>query len=134
MKNRIISLPSSPTNAFMSEHHYDIAQFIIDLSEIPSSDPLVHVGEHEKGMVLLQDDLPEVPQFELNTVWNAILKTANQHKREADLQSLCWVSQQIHWEYKGKTVASPLVLTPLNWKIAKGNSSLKFSHRPNRHL
>lgn len=126
MKNRIISLPSSPTNAFMSEHHYDIAQFIIDLSEIPSSDPLVNMGEHEKGMILLQDELPEVQQFELNTGWNAILKTANQHKREADLQSLCLVSQQIQWEYKGKTVASPLVLTPLNWKIVKGKQLVEI--------
>ncbi|MES2556427.1 MAG: ATP-binding protein [Bacteroidota bacterium] len=110
----------------MSEHHYDIAQFIIDLSEIPSSDPLVHVGEHEKGMIVLQDGLPEVRRFELNAAWNTILKTANQHKREADLQSLCWVSQQIHWEYKGKTVSSPLVLTPLNWKIAKGKQLVEI--------
>ncbi|HLP56966.1 MAG TPA: AAA domain-containing protein [Fluviicola sp.] len=110
----------------MSEHHYDIAQFIIDLSEIPSSDPLVHIGEHEKGMIVLPGDLPEVQSFELNTTWNGILKTANQYKREADLQSLCWVSQQIHWEYKGKTVASPLVLTPLNWKIAKGKQQVEI--------
>ncbi|MDH4474637.1 MAG: ATP-binding protein [Fluviicola sp.] len=117
---QIISLPSSPTNAFMSEHHYDIAQFIIDLSEIPSSDPLVHVGDHEKGMVVLESPLPEVQLVELNSSWYTILKTANQHKRESDLQSLCWVSQQIQWEYKGKTVSSPLILTPLNWKIVKG--------------
>ncbi|ASS50292.1 MAG: hypothetical protein A3D31_12055 [Candidatus Fluviicola riflensis] len=110
----------------MSEHHYDIAQFIIDLSEIPSSDPLVHVGDPEKGMIVLQDGLPEVQEFELNTAWNTILKTANQHKREADLQSLCWVSQQIHWEYKGKTVSSPLILTPLNWKIAKGKQLVEI--------
>ena len=123
---QIISLPSSPTNAFMSEHHYDIAQFIIDLSEIPSSDPLVHVGDHEKGMIVLEGPLPEVHQAALNPSWNAILKTANQHKRESDLQSLCWVSQQIHWEYKGKTVSSPLVLTPLNWKIAKGKQQVEL--------
>lgn len=123
---QIISLPSSPTNAFMSEHHYDIAQFIIDLSEIPSSDPLVHVGDLEKGMIVMEGQLPEIHQFELNASWNAILKTANQHKRESDLQSLCWVSQQIHWEYKGKTVSSPLVLTPLNWKIAKGKQLVEI--------
>lgn len=123
---QIISLPSSPTNTFMSEHHYDIAQFIIDLSEIPSSDPLVHVGDHAKGMVVLDGPLPEVQQVELNSLWNAILKTANQHKRESDLQSLCWVSQQIQWEYKGKTVSSPLVLVPLTWKIAKGKQLVEL--------
>lgn len=110
----------------MSEHHYDIAQFIIDLSEIPSSDPLVHVGDHEKGMIVLDEPLPEVHQFELNTAWNTILKTANQHKREADLQSLCLVSQHIQWEYKGKTVSSPLILTPLNWKISKGKQHVEI--------
>jgi hypothetical protein len=115
----------------MQEHSYDIAQFIAALSEIPSSDPLVHVEASSAGLLLLQPAASEAQQtFPLDGKWNALLKTAVQNKREADLDSLCRVFGQIAWEYKGKTVHSPLILVPVAWKTPKGKQQVELRTDP----
>ena len=110
----------------MHEQSYDIAQFIFELSEIPSSDPLVQLLVNEKAIVQLDESLIEKQEFPLNTNWNAVLKTANLNKRESDLHSLCWAVGTVSWEYKGKEVQSPLMLVPLEWKILKGKQAVEI--------
>jgi len=104
----------------MREQSYDIAQFIFELSEIPSSDPLVQLFVHEKAIVHLDTALIEKQEFSLTGNWSSVLKTALLNKRESDLHSLCWAFGTVSWEYKSKEVRSPLVLVPLEWKILKG--------------
>lgn len=103
----------------MQQHVYDIAQFILDLSEIPSTDPLVHSEGSGKERLIVKTIPLNRQEFVLDTAWNPLLKTAIQNKRGADLDSLCLALGTIEWEYKGKTVLSPLILQPLEWKINK---------------
>lgn len=114
----------------MHEHTYDIAQFIFELSEIPASDPLVHLVRDKRELVLFDALLPEKHTEPLDPLWNALLRMAGRHKRESDLQSLCGVYGQLAWDYKGKTVHSPLVLLPLSWKILKGKQALEWQYDP----
>lgn len=104
----------------MAEHRYDIERFIVDLTEIPSSDPLVDLSVTSGKQALeLSAECQSGMSFPLDQQWNSLLKTATDNKRESDVQSLCLAVDSIEWEYKGKTVQSPLVLVPLDWKINK---------------
>lgn len=106
---------------------YQIADFIIDLSEIPSSDLLVQAGDRLKEVLVLTEPLTDRHTFPLDAIWNQLLKTARQNKRELDLDSLCLVQDQIRWEYKGKEVISPLFLVPLEWKINKAKQQVELT-------
>lgn len=119
----------------MAEHRFDIERFIVDLAEIPSSDPLVDLPVSTgKTAVELPAVFHNNASFSLDTNWNNLLKTATENKRESDLQSLCLAIDSIQWEYKGKTVESPLILVPLDWKINKVTKQVELRFDPEQAL
>ena len=119
----------------MAEHRFDIERFIVDLAEIPSSDPLVDLPVTTgKTAVELPADFHNNTSFSLDINWNNLLKTATENKRESDVQSLCLAVDSIQWEYKGKTVESPLMLVPLDWKINKATKQVELRFDPEQAL
>lgn len=119
----------------MAEHRYDIERFIVDLTEIPSSDPLVDLSANSgKQAIELSADYQNGLSFPLDSQWNALLKFAADNKREADVQSLCLALDTLEWEYKGKIVQSPLVLVPLDWKINKATKQVALSFDANQAI
>jgi len=117
-----------PIHYFYSamDQHLDIKQFIFELSEIPSSDPLVNIDVSKKEVIAIVPDAGNKWILPLDTDWNRVLKTAVQNKREADLDSLCLVSGSIAWIYKDKEVVSPLLLVPVSWKIRKADNAVEL--------
>ena len=109
----------------MEQSTLDITQFILDLSEIPSSDPLVNL-DVSKREVIAVEALADKLAFPNSAEWSKVLKTAAQNKRESDLDSLCLAAGTISWIYKEKEVVSPLVLFPVSWKLIKASGQLEL--------
>jgi hypothetical protein len=100
----------------MSFSTFDIEHFIHELSDIPTSDCLVNIGESKVNYISF-DSLP-IAQINLlvEGAWKQILKQAQDFRQEKDMQSLCVASGVIHWGIKGLTVSTPLLLTPVDWQ------------------
>ncbi len=102
-----------------------IAGYISELSEIPATDPLVHLDISKRDAIAVGN----APKWDIaaDSDWNRILKTASQNKREADLDSLCLAYGALSWSYKEKTIVSPLLLCPVSWKIRKATGQIELT-------
>lgn len=109
----------------MQAEHPDIARFILELSEIPATDPLVHLDVSKRETIAVE--YAEKWAVQADADWNRILKTAAQNKREADLDSLCLAYGTIRWQYRDKTTTSPVILCPVAWKINKGSGRIELT-------
>lgn len=118
----------------MLEQELNINQFIFDLSEIPVSDPLVDCSMAEKTSISFAENTTLNHKTPITADWTNLLKTAQIHKRELDVNSLCLAQGKISWEYKGKRVESPLLLTPIQWKINKASQEIEWSAEPENTL
>ena len=114
-----------PTFVCMQVEHTDIARFILELSEIPATDPLVHLDVSKRDAIVVENVLKW--DIAADADWNRILKTASQNKREADLDSLCLAYGTLSWSYKEKTIVSPLLLCPVSWKIRKATGRIELT-------
>lgn len=101
------------------EHKYQLEDLIFDLTEIPASDILAHVDPSKKDIYQVLYQPGSFSAFPLDTKWNNLIKIAVQNRRQSDIETLCLAVDGIEWDYKGKTVLSPLWLIPTTYKINK---------------
>lgn len=111
----------------MGQQIQDIIQdMIFQLTEIQASDILAHADVSKKELFPIQ--LSKLEDFTQNATsdLNHVLKIATQNKRETDTQTLCLAIQTISWNYKGKTVSTPLILCPLEFSFSKQTQVYHF--------
>jgi hypothetical protein len=109
----------------MSENQFHIQSFIHELSAIPMSDLLVTVPENSTKVLCLPSFSEEINRLPASSELRAIVKTAQQYQKEADVQSLCIVHSLLDWKLKGQLISTPLFLIPVDWKWNKMTNELE---------
>lgn len=111
----------------MEQEIKDIIQdMIFQLTEIQASDILAHADVSKKELFPIQLSKLEDFTCPASSELNHVLKISTQHKRETDTQTLCLAIQTIAWNYKGKSVSTPLILCPLEFSISKLTQEIQF--------
>jgi hypothetical protein len=97
---------------------------ILELSrQFNSSDVLVHVDDSNKNLVFAQDKLI----FHINDFPKKILQDTNKRLKESGVNSLCIAKGTVSLELNGKKVESPILLSPLHFKIDKIKNTISFT-------
>lgn len=110
----------------MNNSNFDIDQIIHELSDIPSSDRLVSFSENEAKQLKLDAFLEGVNSFEVIGAWKDIWKQAETFRLEADMQSMCLVSGIVSWEIFGKSLSTPLLITPIDWQYQRATNTIQI--------
>lgn len=111
----------------MNDSQFDIAQIIHELSDIPTSDCLVSLSEHRTKQAVLADFPSENSSFEVVGIWKELWKQADHFRTEADLQTLCVASGLIQWEFQGKKLETPILLTQLDWNYIRLSKTISIT-------
>jgi superfamily I DNA and/or RNA helicase len=105
---------------------YYVEDFISELSQISYSDLLIQVNRENKSVILIHDKFVEQFFLPISSKLNQILKIASNYKKTSDIQSLCLSYNLLKWNFKGKTLESPIFLFPLKYKINKVKNQCEF--------
>lgn len=103
----------------MEQHKIDIATFIHDLSDIPHSDILVNVADDSTQFIPTAVFFDEEFKLDIDASLKKVMQAAAQYRKEADINSLCYISHFIAWNVKDVQVRTPLFICPVDWKIQK---------------
>ena len=112
-----------------TNHTYRLTDFLAELTEIPSSDVLVHAdSQHTFDIQVSEETVFETAKFvvEIDPNIQKIIQQATENKRISDTQTTCISIGTTTWEYKNKIVKSPLILIPCTFKINKIDRKIAF--------
>lgn len=97
----------------------------IESTQFNANDVLVNIERSDKNLFFTTDEL----KYKLDELPKKILTDANKIKKESGVNALCVVNGIVNLTVGEKTIHTPLILTPLEFKINKIYQTIVFDRQ-----